>query len=103
MKIEDKMQTVTFVCDACGVKLPVVPPGTSSKTEEQQEFAHFILTVKSGVVVPTHIHMGEGPSHGRHGVSDSKQLDICNGCSKKPLAQIVVEACKRISTEASGG
>ena len=95
MKIEDKMQGVTFVCDCCGVKLPVVPPGTGPLIKEQEEFSHFILIVKSSVVTATHIRLGEGPSHGRHALTGPKQLDVCNGCAKKPFTQIVVEACRR--------
>ena len=98
MKTEDKMQGVTFVCDCCGVKLPVVPPGTGVMVKDQEEFAHFVLVVKSAAVAATHIKLGEGPSHGRQQVGGEKQIDVCNGCAKKPFTQIVVEACQRLGS-----
>jgi hypothetical protein len=89
------MQAVTYNCDVCGVKLPVVPPETSSKTEDQKEFSHFVMVLNLACVRATFLKLGDGPSHGRHRIDEPKQLDVCKECGTYPLTYIIQKATER--------
>ena len=95
------MQAVTYHCDVCGVKLPVVPDNVSVKTEDQREFAHFVMVLNTSVVRATHLDLSDGPSHGRGRIEEPKQIDVCQACSKFPLSYIIQKATERLknSTE----
>lgn len=92
------MQAVTFNCDVCGVKLPVAPDSVSAKIADQQEFAHFVMVLNSAIVRATHLMLGDGPSHGRGRIQEPEQIDVCQGCSKLPLADILQKARERATT-----
>lgn len=98
---KETMQAVTYHCDVCGVKLPVVPDNVSAKTEDQLEFAHFVMVINSGVVKSTHLMLGDGPSHGRNRIQEPKQIDVCQGCSKFPLSYILQKATERAAVKDS--
>jgi hypothetical protein len=93
---KETMQAVSYHCDVCGVKLPVVPPGVSAKVVEQREFAHYVLIVNSAVIHTTYLQLGDGPSHVRQRIQEPKQLDLCQGCAALPLTTIIVKAVEKL-------
>lgn len=92
---QETMQAVTYHCDVCGVKLPVLPTETSSKVDDQKEHTHFIMVLNLACVRSTFLVLGDGPSHGRHRIDEPKQLDVCTGCATYPLTYIIQKATDR--------
>jgi len=98
------MQAVTYHCDVCGVKLPVIPEAEaqkiSGKVKDQLEFSHFIMVLNLSVVRPTFLNLTEGPSHGRNRLEEPKQIDVCQACSKFPLSYIIQKSAERLKDSA---
>jgi hypothetical protein len=102
MRNETDMQAVSYHCDVCGVKVPVTPKDTSAKVKDQEEFAHFVIVLNKAIIKETFLVLGDGPSHGRCRIEEPKQLDVCQGCSKLPLATIIEKAKERANAQSSG-
>lgn len=86
------MQTVTFNCDACGVKLPVVTDGGDSDTPEvMHEHRHYLVTV-----IPRTVHalprMTSLPSHATSGLGRTYEMDLCQGCAETQTVGALLQA-----------
>lgn len=90
------MQSVTFKCDGCGVKLEPCPPELSAG-KDAASFQFFKVGVRPSLVHEMTRDAGrEMPSHATSGLGADRCFDLCRNCVEtRTLASLLVKDATR--------